>query len=40
MKAPVKPQTTEWLDPRDGPPYVEFTFYYRSTGALWDWRDL
>lgn len=32
MKAVVKPQSTEWIDDRDGPPFVEFTFFYRSQG--------
>jgi hypothetical protein len=32
MKAPVKPQTTEWIDEKNGPPYQEFTFHYRSRG--------
>ena len=32
MKGTVKPQTTEWIDDRSGPPFVEFTFHYRSQG--------
>ena len=32
MKGTVKPQTTEWIDDRNGPPFVEFTFHYRSQG--------
>jgi hypothetical protein len=32
LKKAVKPQTTEWIDPRNGPPYIEFTFHYRSRG--------
>ena len=32
MKAAVKPRTTEWIDERHGPPFVEFTFHYRSKG--------
>ena len=34
IKTPVKPQTTEWIDSKDGPPYAEITFYYRSKGPL------
>jgi hypothetical protein len=33
MKRAIKPQTTEWIDPRNGPPFAEFTFYYRSAGT-------
>jgi hypothetical protein len=36
MRAPVKPQSTEWLDPKDGPPFVEFTFHYRSLGLQFE----
>jgi hypothetical protein len=32
LKKAVKPQTTEWIDPRNGPAYIEFTFHYRSRG--------
>jgi len=33
MKGTVKPQTTEWIDDRNGLPFVEFTFKYRSQGC-------
>ena len=32
MSTAVKPQSTEWIDSREGPPYVDFTFHYRSHG--------
>jgi hypothetical protein len=32
MKAAVKPQTTEWIDGRNGPPYIEITYHYCSRG--------
>jgi len=32
MKTAVKPQSTEWIDSKGGPPFAEFIFHYRSKG--------
>jgi len=34
MNQVITAQTTEWIDDRNGPPFVEFTFFYRSQEKL------
>jgi len=34
MNQVITAQTTEWIDDRNGPPFVEFTFFYRSQGLI------
>lgn len=33
IKTDLKPQNTEYIDPPNSPPFIEFTFFYRSHGS-------